>query len=96
MSYNANRGFLVGVDVGRTRIRAMAADLLGEVLWEDSRPFSPTKGGDRTQNAILDAIAAAVDFVPSDNGRAVCVGIGRPGIIRDNALRLAPEVAGCR
>ncbi|MCC8164807.1 MAG: ROK family protein, partial [Planctomycetes bacterium] len=36
-------------------------------------------------------IAAAVDFVPSDNGRAVWVGIGLPGIIRDNAIRLAPH-----
>ncbi len=90
LSYNAKRGFLIGVDVGRTRIRVMAADLLGVVLWEDSRPFDAKGGGDQTRAAILGAIDDAAASVPTDHGRAVCACVGVPGIIRDNAIRLAP------
>ncbi|MCD7897667.1 MAG: ROK family transcriptional regulator [Planctomycetaceae bacterium] len=91
LSYNAARGFLVGVDVGRTRIRVMAADLLGDVLWEDSRPFDASRSGVRTRAAIAGAVAAAAESVPAGHGRCICVCIGLPGIIRDNAIRLAPN-----
>ncbi len=72
----------IGVDLGGTKIEAIALDAHGASLW---RERVPTPAGDYT--AILAAIAALVERAERDLGVAGCsVGVGTPGSATDAGL----------
>lgn len=65
----------IGVDLGGTKIEAIALDADGATLW---RERVPTPAGD--YRAILDTIAALVARAERDLGTSGCsVGVGTPG-----------------
>lgn len=66
----------IGVDLGGTKIEAVALDLSGEVL---ARRRIPTPAHD--YDAILRALAALVAGVEGETGRRGTVGVGTPGVI---------------
>jgi fructokinase len=66
----------IGIDLGGTKIEAIALDATGAVLMRH-RIETPT--GD--YGATLDAIAGLVALVESETGRKGSVGVGSPGAI---------------
>ncbi len=66
----------IGIDLGGTKIEAIAIDHHSRALW---RERVPTPRGD--YDATLRAIAALVQKIESDLGRGARVGIGIPGAI---------------
>lgn len=90
LSFNAARGYVVGVDIGRTKIRCMLADLLGDRVTDLA--VARRTGGDVTEN-----VRAAVDAVVEESGvganRVLCVCVGIPGVVREEKIYLAPNFA---
>jgi len=66
----------IGVDMGGTKIEAIALDAGGETL---ARRRVPTPAHDYA--AIVDAVATLVRDIESDIGRRCAVGVGAPGSI---------------
>lgn len=79
LQFNAEFGYLVGVDVGSRTLRVALTDLQGKVLARHQEPTDSSSG-----SATLDQIYAAVDdvFLQARRPRAklYAVGIGAPGM----------------
>lgn len=95
MEFNAQHGFVAGIDLGPTRTRLAIADLRGELL---THRLVPTPQ-ERAPAALLSRIAGEVRAmlrearVPS--GRLVAVGAGAPGAVdrsRGMVVALAPNL----
>jgi len=80
----------VGVDVGGTKMLAVALDDQGTVT-SDRRVPTPETGG-----ALIDAFVAVVDDLRADGG-VDAVGVGAPGLVdRDGVLHMAPNLPSVR
>lgn len=79
LQFNAEYGYLVGVDVGSRTLRVALSDLQGKVLTRHQEPTSTVSGA-----AILDQIYAGVDEVfrraRRDRAKLYAIGIGAPGM----------------
>lgn len=79
LQFNAEFGYLVGVDVGSRTLRVALTDLQGKVLARHQEPTDSSSG-----SATLDQIYAAVDEVfrrtKRDRSKLYAVGIGAPGM----------------
>ncbi len=67
---------VIGIDLGGTRIKAVAIDKLGNILHQH---YQPTNDGDDTiwKNAILEAVNELQSKLP---GNKVVIGISAPGL----------------
>lgn len=84
LSFNARRGFVIGIVIGRHETRYMLADLLGNALVNKIKPNKPGENGAKIVKSVAGAVGKLVDDsgVGARNILAVCVGI--PGIVHDN------------
>ncbi|MCD8138462.1 MAG: ROK family transcriptional regulator [Planctomycetaceae bacterium] len=84
LSFNARRGFVIGIVIGANDTRFMLADLLGNPLTTTVRQTKSGESGTRLVKALAAVTRKLVDDsgVGSKNILAICVGI--PGIVRDN------------
>lgn len=90
LSYHAERGYVLGVDLGRFRIRVMFADLLGRELSSLERPTNTKDGGtgvaDELKEMLLDVVAAS----GKDKASILSICIGVPGVLSEDSVTLAP------
>ncbi|MCD8349763.1 MAG: ROK family protein, partial [Planctomycetaceae bacterium] len=93
LSFNARRGFVIGIDIGRWEIRYILTDLLGNKLKDTLRENIPAEKGSRILKRIVGVATRLVADagVGDDRILAVCVGI--PGILRDNRMYAAPFIS---
>ena len=79
---NPDYGYVIGVDVGETRVRAELFDLTMTVRANADYPFEPREHG---VEVVVDRILACLRAVLSDSGVApeaiLGVGIGVPGVV---------------
>lgn len=90
LSFNEEMGVVVGVDIGRFWIRAMAADLMGKVLGYVKVPAVSKGNADELYSAVVGAIRQALQKGGKPEEDILCIGIGLPGVIRDDTILLAP------
>ena len=92
LAFNAERGFIIGVDLGRFRIRMMLADLLGNEVASTEIMNSANFSGDGKQSIRLihDQIRDILDKTGKTKDDIQCIVIGIPGIIKDGRSFLAP------
>jgi predicted NBD/HSP70 family sugar kinase len=78
----AGHGYLVGVDVGETRVRVALFDLALTELAATDHPLSDS-GHDvgHVVQLILDGLAAVLRDTGADQDRVLGVGVGVPGIV---------------
>jgi len=92
LAFNAERGFIIGVDLGRFRIRMMLADLLGNEVISTEIINSANSPGDGKDSIAL-IHDQAVDILQK-SGKSkddiLCIVIGIPGVIKDGMSYLAP------
>jgi len=80
----------VGVDVGGTKVLAMAIDEDGTRVGAEVR--RPTPSG---ADALIDTIAGVIGEVRASAGDVVAVGLGVPGLVdRDGRLTVGPNLPG--
>lgn len=96
VAFKANRGYILGVDVGRFQIRMMLADLLGKTIdfvASDSIIPKNTEGIVEQLEALLSTLIIR-SKVPAD--KILCVSVGIPGILDENTgkICLAPFIEG--
>ncbi|MCX5214850.1 ROK family transcriptional regulator [Kitasatospora sp. NBC_00240] len=78
----ADRGFLIGVDVGETQVRVALFDLALTELAASDHPLSDHGHDvDHVVQLILDGLAEVLDGTGTDRDRVLGVGIGVPGIV---------------
>lgn len=91
LQFNAEFGYLVGVDVGSRTMRVALTDLQGKVLARHQEPTDSSSG-----TATLDQIYAAVDEVfrraRRNRSKLYAVGIGAPGMTDVKAGRVINAV----
>ena len=92
LAFNAERGFIIGVDLGRFRIRMMLADLLGnEILSTEVTNSADCHGsGKETITLIYDQMVDILESSGKTKDDILCIVIGIPGIIKDGKSYLAP------
>jgi predicted NBD/HSP70 family sugar kinase len=73
-------GFVVGVDIGGTNVRAGAADVFGESIVTDQEPTA--RGGSRAVSAqLLEITNRIVERAGATHERLLAVGISTPGVV---------------
>ncbi|HEY0875914.1 MAG TPA: ROK family transcriptional regulator [Vicinamibacterales bacterium] len=79
VDFNADFGFVVGIDIGSRALRSVLADLRGQVVHRHEERTPTT-----SREAILDATMAAVDRLFVDAGigkdKMFAIGVGAPGM----------------
>ena len=92
LAFNAERGYIIGVDLGRFRIRMMLADLLGNKIAGNEIINSANLSGDGKQSIRLinDQIAKILKKAGKTKDDILCIVVGIPGIIKDGKSFLAP------
>jgi predicted NBD/HSP70 family sugar kinase len=75
-----NAGFVIGIDIGGTNIRAGAADVFGEPIGDEQQPT--TRQGGRAVAAQVQEIAAAVaERATATHERLLAIGVSTPGVV---------------
>ena len=91
LSFNAERGYVIGVDWGRSRIRIMLADLLGNEIAHTQSVNTVDINGDGTRS--ITTIRNQIDDILKSSGKSkddvLCIVIGNPGVIKDGRSYLA-------
>lgn len=89
-----NSGFVVGLDIGGTNIRAGAADVFGEPMHDEQEPTTK-RGGRALAAQLLDIATRAVKRGCATHERLLAIGISTPGVVdRDSGrVRLAYNVS---
>ena len=92
LAFNAERGYIIGVDLGRFRIRMMLADLLGnEVVSTEIINSANTPGaGKNSITLIREQVTDILKKSGKSKDDILCIVIGIPGIIKDGMSYLAP------
>jgi predicted NBD/HSP70 family sugar kinase len=80
-------GFVVGVDVGGTNLRAGAADLYGEVICERQEPTS-TGGARAVAEQMTEMVGEVVQAAQSTHQRLLALGISTPGVVDQRSRRV--------
>jgi predicted NBD/HSP70 family sugar kinase len=92
LSFNTNRGYIIGVDLGRFRIRMILADLLGNEIAtsENINDANPLGDGKQSIRLIYHHITEILEEAGKTKDDILCIVIGIPGIIKDGQNFLAP------
>lgn len=96
LTFRAELGHVLGIDIGANKILVLAADLNGEIV-ASARRRSGSAGG---AEGILDKVRATVRTVIRRAGISRCnllaVGVGTPGVIDPvtGCITLAPQLEG--
>jgi predicted NBD/HSP70 family sugar kinase len=98
LSFRADLGHVLGLDIGATKVLATVADLNGTVLAQERR--KTTRGARKDAQSMLGRVRATAHAalekadVPSSTLRAV--GVGTPGVVdpASGRVSLAPQLGG--
>lgn len=74
-------GYLIGVDLGGTKISSAISDLEGNVLHEVRVHTEGKEGEEKVMGRILDSISKLMEMAGAENKDIISIGVGTPGII---------------
>jgi predicted NBD/HSP70 family sugar kinase len=94
LEINPDSGYVVGIDLGATLLRAVTADLAGQVR-SRVRASSPTMGLEALVEAIERIVTRAVGEGRLSRERLACLAIGVPGAVdaAQEEVRLCPNLS---
>jgi len=92
LAFNAERGYIIGVDLGRFRIRTMLSDLLGNEVASAEILNTASSSGDGSESIALihDQVLEILEKSKKSKNDLLCIVIGIPGVIKDGRSYLAP------
>lgn len=80
--------YLVGVDLGGTKISSAISDLQGNILFERVVPTLAKEGEEAVAGRILGIIDELMERADIEASQIACIGIGTPGIISKKEGRI--------
>jgi predicted NBD/HSP70 family sugar kinase len=86
-------GYVVGVDLGGSKVSAAIADMSCATLYEETEPTDP-RGGAAILDQIARLAARLAREVKAHPSRVLCTTIGTPGVVskKTGAIELAPNI----
>jgi predicted NBD/HSP70 family sugar kinase len=82
-----NAGFVAGIDIGGTNIRAGAADIFGALIADEQQPT--TKAGARAVSGqVIEIAARVVERARATHERLLAIGISTPGVVDQVSRRV--------
>jgi predicted NBD/HSP70 family sugar kinase len=89
-----NAGFVVGIDIGGTNVRAGAADIFGEPIHDEQQPTAK-RGGRAVAAQLIEVATRVVERARATHERLLAVGISTPGVVdrESGRVRLAYNVS---
>lgn len=78
---NPDYGQLIGFDMEAKRLRMVATNFAGEVIWQNRRPLSPAQNRDAVIDEILSYIAEGMREIRAQFGKPLAFGIAASGVI---------------
>jgi predicted NBD/HSP70 family sugar kinase len=96
LSFRADFGYVLGVDIGANKILALVADLNGRIVGSDHRATDGSKGAEVVLAESRTAARRALDEAGIARSSLKAVAVGTPGIVDPGSGRvtLAPQLAG--
>jgi predicted NBD/HSP70 family sugar kinase len=96
LSFRADLGYVLGVDIGANKILALVADLNGSIVGADRRQTDGSKGAEVVLAEVRIAARGALDDAGVSRSSLKAVAVGTPGIVEPGSGRvtLAPQLAG--
>ncbi|HHT65243.1 MAG: ROK family transcriptional regulator [Caldicoprobacterales bacterium] len=96
IGFNARKGLVVGLDLGRSLIRLKISDLLGNSLITLSNKVDRQNNGNSLVNRLNALIAEAVQQCGISMEDIMCVGVGIPGVLdkESGKMILVPYATG--
>jgi len=93
-AFNAKKGYVIGIDAGRSQIRALCSDLLGEPIASVKKNNNFEKGGEYLYEQIELALFDVIEKSSISKENIECICIGLPGIHDEDKKvnRLAPFI----
>ena len=89
LAFNENRGYVIGVDLGRFKTRIMMADLLGKVIVNYCEATNVKDGSEKMLENLLSMLLQVVEKSGRPREKVQCICIGTPGVIQaDNIICL--------
>lgn len=82
-----NAGFVVGIDIGPARVRALATDIFGSVLATDEEPTSP-RGARGVSAQVIDLATRVAERTRPTHERLMTMGIATPGVVDQTTHRV--------
>jgi len=73
--------YLIGVDLGGTKISSAISDLEGHILYEVRVPTEGKEGEEKVMGRIIDSISKLMEMADASNTDIASIGVGTPGII---------------
>lgn len=83
LEYNGDKGCVIGVDIGRSHISVIMADVAGNELKQVSA-YSPWTAGDELMRNTHRLLEETLNAVPNSREKLMCIAVGIPGY-RDEA-----------
>ena len=90
LAFNNERGYVIGVDLGRFKTRVMMADLLGNSLASLTEPTETEGGAEEIINRLIDLFYQMIQMSGREKEKILCICIGTPGVVYDDKIVLAP------
>lgn len=91
LAFNAERGYIIGVDMGRFRVRMMLTDLLGNKIahTEVANPIKDRGDGSKSIGLICEQLQVLLEKSGKHADDVLCIVIGIPGLFKDGEIYLS-------
>lgn len=89
---NSKAGYVIGVDLGGTKIAGALTDLSGDVVLEMKCDTNPQRGTDEGFSNLVKLINSLIDESGVPRTKLRGVGIGVPGVVNNGCVRWAPSL----
>jgi predicted NBD/HSP70 family sugar kinase len=96
LTFRADLGHVVGIDVGANKILVQVADLSGTILTSERRRTRGARGADTVLRTVRAAAGKALAAAGVDRESLMAVAVGTPGIVdpASGRMALAPQLPG--
>lgn len=90
LAFNEERGYVIGVDLGRFLTRINMADLSGNSTASLCEPTEVGQGTNGMIKNLVNMLSKVVEKSGKSKKKVLCICIGIPGVIREDKIILAP------
>ena len=96
LTFRADLGHVVGIDVGANKILVHVADLSGTILASERRRTRGARGADTVLGTIRSAAGKAIAAAGVSRESLMAVAVGTPGVVdpASGRIALAPQLPG--